>query len=121
MPSTIERRRHKRYQVRNGAYTVNSSKPGLIVDISFGGMSFNYIDRKEWPEETFRLDIVFGPEEEFRLTDIPYRVVSDRINGDRLRDSSLVVKRRGIEFGELTPEQRVQLEYFIKNHAINKD
>ncbi len=81
-------------------------------------MSFNYIDRKEWPGETFRLDIVFGADNEFRLTDIPYRVVSDRISTDRRRDSAMVVKRRGIEFGKLTPEQRRKLKYFINNHAI---
>jgi len=112
-----ERRRFKRYRVKSGAYTVNSSRPGLIVDISVGGMSFNYIDRKEWPEETFRLDIVFGPEEEFRLNDIPYRIVSDRVADKGFHDSGLVVKRRGIEFGELTSEQRIRLEYFIRNHA----
>ena len=114
-----ERRRFKRYRVKNGAYTVNSSRPGLIVDISLGGMSFHYIDRKQWPEENFRLDIVFGPDEEFRLADIPYRIVSDRVTGKRF-NSDLVVKRRGIEFGELTAEQRARLEYFIKNHASDR-
>ena len=105
--------------VKNGAYTVNASKPGLIIDISAGGMSFNYIDRKEWPDESFTLDIVFENGSEFRLSDIPYRVISDRITSDFLRDPSLVVKRRGIEFGELKPEQQRKLDYFIANHTVS--
>jgi c-di-GMP-binding flagellar brake protein YcgR len=116
-----ERRRFRRYRVKNGAYTVNASRPGLIVDISIGGMAFHYIDRKEWPRETFRLDIVFGQEEEFRLNDIPYRIVSDRVADRKPHDASLVVKRRSIEFGELSPEQRARLEYFIRHHATGRD
>ncbi len=115
----MERRKHKRFMVKNGAYTVNSTKPGLIVDIGLGGLSFRYIDRKEWPQETNNLDIVFG-DNDFRLTNVPYRVVSDSITDHDFSNDKMVVKRRSVEFGDLSAGQILKLQHFIDRNAMSE-
>ena len=108
-----ERRKHTRVEVKSGAYTMNASKPGLIVDICMGGLSFRYIDRKDWPAETYTMDIVSGEDEDFRLEDIPYRVVSDHETKSDIAYEKMIVKRRSVEFCDLSIEQENKLRQFI--------
>ena len=68
-----ERREYKRYRVKDGAYAVDAARSGLICDIGLGGMSFLYVERKNWPEDSFLLDIVFGEDEDFCLDKLPDR------------------------------------------------
>ena len=77
-----ERRQFKRYILKKGVYAVDTARPGLIEEISLGGMSLCYIDRKNWPEDNYCLDIVFGDDENFRLNKLPYRIVSDHETND---------------------------------------
>ncbi|MBU0484658.1 MAG: PilZ domain-containing protein [Proteobacteria bacterium] len=112
----MERRKYKRYQVKNGAYTVNSTKPGLIIDIGMGGLAFRYIDRKDWPEESFELDIVFD-DKGFRLAAIPYTVVSDSITDNDFSSENMVVKRRSVQFGNLSSDQVSKLQKFIDHNT----
>ncbi|MBU0480105.1 MAG: hypothetical protein KKG47_03270 [Proteobacteria bacterium] len=92
---------------------MNSTKPGLIVDIGLGGLSFRYIDRKDWPEESHTLDIVSGEDEEFRLENIPYRVVSDYETRSDIAYEKMIVKRRSVAFGPLSNDQKMKLQQFI--------
>lgn len=115
-----ERRKYKRYLVKNGAYTINSTKPGLIIDIGIGGLSIHYIDRKCWPNESFELDIIFGEDDDFRLANVPYNVISDDVTKTELSNDSLVVKRRSVEFGDLNEEQLEKLQFFINNNSIQE-
>ena len=108
-----ERRKYKRVDVRSGTYTMNSTKPGLIVDMSTGGLSFRYIERKDWPEETRTMDIVSGEDEEYRLENIPYRVVSDYETKSEIAYEKMIVKRRSVEFVELSQDQKSKLQKFI--------
>ena len=116
MKPKVERRKYKRYQVKNGAYTVNSTKPGLIIDIGLGGLAFRYIDRKDWPSESFELDIVFD-DNDFRLAAIPYKVISDSITDNDFSSENMTVKRRSVEFSELSAEQISKLKSFIEHNT----
>ena len=108
-----ERRKYKRVDVRSGTYTMNSTKPGLIVDMSTGGLSFRYIERKDWPEETRTMDIVSGEDEEYRLENVPYRVVSDYETKSEIAYEKMIVKRRSVEFVDLSQDQKSKLQKFI--------
>lgn len=112
----IERREHKRYRVKEGAFIVNCGKSGLITDISEGGLTFRYVDRKAWTGNPCELNIVFDADD-FYLDKIPCKTVSDFVTSSALPDKAKVIKQQSIRFGELTPNQKSMLDYFIENHT----
>jgi hypothetical protein len=116
-----ERRKHKRYPVKNGAFAVlgpPSTKIGQIINISMGGLAFGYIAGKEPSDTSFELGILLA-EDSFHLTKVPFKTVSDQ-EAKEVPFSSLTMRRCGVQFGELRPNQMSQLEYFMQNHTIGE-
>ena len=70
-----DRRRHKRFRVKEGALAFLGTIPGTIVDISEGGRAINYVVFEREPERQFRLDIFFAAND-FYLADIYSKLVS---------------------------------------------
>jgi hypothetical protein len=64
------------------------------------------------------LSIVIPPEA-FALREVPFQVVSDFRSDDPAGTSDL--KRCGIRFGELNPDQKTQLVEFIKKYTIQTE
>ncbi len=87
-------------------------RSGLIADISPEGLAFHYIDRKRWPAEDDTLTIC-SDANDFTLAGIPYTVTSDQPVKHQ-KDPALVVKRMGLSFGALSPEQEEQLNYLLQ-------
>ncbi len=110
----VERRRHKRFIVNNHTFTTISSKIGRIKDISMGGLSFRYMDSKEWPSKQEAPATLFN--DDFFLKDIPLLTISDFVIARRT-PSIITERQRRVKFGKLTPEQKSSLEYFIRNHT----
>jgi hypothetical protein len=108
-----ERREYKRYRVKDGAYALDAARSGLICDIGLGGMSFLYVERKNWPEDSFLLDIVFGEDEDFRLDRLPYRIICEEECKDTEAESAKLLKRRSIAFDHLSDQQIEKLKDFI--------
>ena len=102
-----ERRKHQRFQARKCTVAINA-KLGQVIDISMGGLSFSYIDTGNWVKDSAALAILFGPDE-LSLDDFPMRIISDCSLGKGMS----MLRRCGVEFGELTREQVAQLEHFI--------
>lgn len=119
-----ERRKHKRFRVQNGAFAVftafswpySTQKLGQIIDIGMGGLAFSYIASEEAPTGAVELSI-FLAENRFHLRNIPFETISD-VETNEVPFSSITMKRSGVQFGELTPNQVSQLKYFISNHTI---
>lgn len=141
----IERRKHRRFLVKNGAVTLLSSdrarlcpikdltmgeiavavlrsKPenlGKIKDISIAGLSFHYIENAMQPGKSFELDILFT-DGMFCLANVPIRIISDfELAGDAPFDS-ITTRRGGVQFGKLSADQISQLEYFIRKHTTGE-
>jgi hypothetical protein len=114
---TVEQRKHKRHKVTKRAFAVlgpEAVKLCHLIDISKGGLSFRYfVDTNDSGERLQELDILGG--EDFYLEKVPVRVVSDMVLKDNSPFSSIAMRRRGVEFGPLTPKQREQVDYFIEN------
>lgn len=106
-----ERRQHKRYKVLTGVFAVNA-KFGQIIDISRGGLSFRYVEKKGWPKELFERGVLFG-DDEFCLDDLHVKTVSDCVIANGLSSTQTIIRRCGIEFGDLNRKQKMDLEYFI--------
>jgi hypothetical protein len=114
-----ERRKYPRVRVEQGAYVTNTTKPGLITDISLDGLSWRYVDRKIWHGESPTLDIVID-HLEFSLEGISCTIVSDCKAEHDCPDGALQVRRRSVQFRELTTRQRVRLAEFINRHLAGE-
>lgn len=111
----IERRKNKRFQVKSGAYVVFSPNPNLrcqIVDISVDGLAVLFAGKEDWFNKSLELSILLG-DDDFCLQKIPAEIVSLFALASELSSNSKKMRRCGIKFGELTPEQRLQLKHFI--------
>ena len=118
----FNRREHKRYKIRDGAFAVlksqpNSSKLGNIVDISKGGLAFHFLDTKEIPDEFFELDI-FVSGGGFVVSSVPVEIVSQIPIDKEIPFFSVTTRRFCIKFGELTEKIKSQLNHLIQNYAI---
>jgi len=116
----IERRKHKRYIARKGAFAVLTpgfKNLGPIKDISRGGLALRYIDNGEPLSRAFKMDI-FLTGKSFYLKDIPFKTILliDEISKSPF--SSLHMKQRGVQFGKIDADQSDQLNYLLSNHTV---
>lgn len=118
-PERIERRRHKRFDAPSDAVVfLRTSGPdftivGKIVDISTSGLAFLYTAACKQKDETRQLDIILaGPR--FSLAKVPFKTISDVEVSMECPVGFMAPRRRGVQFGDLTDHQRLELEYFIQ-------
>jgi hypothetical protein len=78
-PDLPEKRIHQRYSVDFASFAIfrldNKVLPGLIVDISVGGLAFYYPEEENWPADRSERYTLFG--EKCSIEDVPLTVVSD--------------------------------------------
>lgn len=119
---TVERRKNKRYKAVEGAYAAispNSHKLGQIIDISMGGLSFKYIDtssddkeNNDVPEES-----IFLSSMGYYVGDLPFKVVSDYEVTNAPSFSSMKVRKRHVQFSDLSFKQLFDLDYYLRNNV----
>lgn len=120
--SESERRKLKRLKIRNSAYVIlkpSDTGVGRLIDISMDGLTLDYITTRKPEIQPTKLDI-FVNNSPFRLYEIPCRTITDFATFEA-HDGSLTKRRRGIQFGKLTPTQQAHLEYFIQNHTEDQE
>ena len=115
----IERRKHNRYQVQDGAFAAlisgSNAKLGLISDICEEGLAFRYVvdnsdSETECADNSCTLDILFDAEGYF-LESIPCSTIWERPLRFEDTFSHMAVKKCSVHFGPLTSEQREKLTY----------
>ena len=109
-----ERRQHERLKIKGKAvasYRTHSPKVAEIIDISKQGLSFSYVGSTEQPNSSFEIDIIF-PDRTDYVEGIPCRSVSDS-EIDPEMGYCIGTRRCGVQFGELTDDQRAKLERLI--------
>lgn len=120
----IEKRKHRRFEAKDGSFVVvwpDFSKQGQIIDISKGGLAFQYIaDEEETKGEGAELDILLQ-DISFYLERVPFKTAYDIEIQNQSTYVPLKMRRMGVEFGELTPNQTALLDYFIKNYTVNEN
>ncbi len=117
---SVERREYERFKVRDGAIAIPASdlsKQGEIIDISKNGLAFSYKENGDLSKEFAELAINMAGEV-FNLEKIPCRTITDVKISDDSRLGSDLMRRRSVQFGELTPNQAEQLDFLIENHTI---
>lgn len=117
-----ERRKRDRIMVRKGALAFNGMEYGQIIDVSEGGISFQYVSRPEHRPvlplkrrdgEASRLDIVFN-DYDFTLVDVPVNLIGDFQTTalPTIRPVDLH-RKRSFSFAGVTAYQRNQLKRFL--------
>ncbi len=119
---TVERRRNKRYKAAEGAYAAispNSHKLGQIIDISMGGLSFKYIDTSKEDQESDSIpeDAVFLSSMGYYVGDLPFKTVSDYEITNAPSFSSMKVRKRHVQFTDLSFKQLFDLDYYLRNNV----
>jgi len=112
-----ERRKAKRYQVKTGIFAIINKSSGQIIDISLNGLAFRYIADEEKKNGSSELNI-FVMEDSFLLEKVPFKVVSDQDLDNKFNFSPIVMKRRSVQFKDLTPHQKTQLKDFISMYSL---
>jgi len=119
---TVERRRNKRYKAVEGAYAAispNSHKLGQILDISMGGLSFKYIDTSSDEKESERSpeNAVFLSSMGYYVGDLPFKTISDYEITNAPSFSSMKVRKRHVQFTDLSFKQLFDLDYYLRNNV----
>ena len=114
MKKQPDQRTHPRFQVRIGVgAALGETKIGAITNISRGGLALSCFDFRGEDEKGWRgppeLSIVH--EEGFSLKNVPCKILGDCSPSQVFFDSN--INQCHIQFGELTPEQKSQLENFL--------
>ncbi len=119
---TVERRKNKRYKAVEGAYAAvspNSHKLGQIIDISMGGLSFKYIDTSNDEKENNAIpeESIFLSSMGYYVGDLPFKVVSDYEVTNAPSFSSMKVRKRHVQFSDLSFKQLFDLDYYLRNNV----
>ena len=142
---TKDRRRHKRYYVKNRTFAVvrsenhlldqintmskgeialaviksNPPKMGEIIEISRGGLSFSYVENEAGLDHLHEMDILFV-DEDFHLSRVLFKPIEDSVIEDDAPFNALSMKRLTVQFTDLTPKQKLKIEHFIKNFTTQE-
>jgi len=121
---TTEHRKDARLISQNHTMVVlrpNFSELGKLIDISKGGLSFQYIAGEGKAEVSTHLDL-FTNNSKFYLPSLPCKVAYDiDLSKDNIANDFLTYRRCGLEFGEFTQEQAAQLEFYLEKHMVGTD
>ncbi len=119
---TIERRKNKRYKAVEGAYAAispNSHKLGQIIDLSVGGLAFKYIDtsNEETEEKQTSEETIFLSSMGYYVGDLPFKTIADYEITNAPSFSSMKVRKRHVQFTDLSFKQLFDLDYYLKNNV----
>ena len=95
------------------------TKFGLVVDISRGGLAFEYV-LDQVPDQGLRGDFdvldLFGLDG-MRVPLLPFKIVYEQEAVKRGR-RNIRMNRCGLEFGKLSGIQEAALDMFLRHHTV---
>ncbi|NQT70552.1 MAG: PilZ domain-containing protein [Desulfobacteraceae bacterium] len=92
---------------------------GQLLDISRSGLALRCFANGKETQAYSELDI-FLSGGNFTIGGIPIKTVSDTELANRSPFSTVIFKRYGVQFENLTREQKAGLDYFLINHTSGK-
>lgn len=114
----VEKREHPRFQVSNEALAILKPHPiklGQIINISEGGLAFQYLGDEKINASYVELDI-FVSKSGRQFNAFPFKKVRDfQISSDY--EKTTPIRQLCIQFKDLTSEQKSQLKDFISEYA----
>ena len=111
-----DRRKFQRYLITGESFAGHYPHLGEIIDISMGGVLFNYVGLAG--KTDLKSQFVICGEDGCCLDGLPIEVVSDKVVTNETSFSSIITRQRRVRFKQLTDEQTEVLTYFIENNKI---
>lgn len=112
----LDRRRHRRFDVVNGAFASLSPQfaiIGQILNVSEGGLAFRYVASKSRSTEAVRLDILVA-DGSLSVDKLQFRSVWDISTPQEFVYGPITYRHCGVEWTDLDVTQRAELDWFIK-------
>lgn len=110
----IERRAHPRYYIEGLALNSDGSVFAHLINIGMGGMAFRYVeDNSVWSKTREEQGTISG--QDFYMEKIPLITISEK----GLYNGIYTIKRHGVKFGNLTPDQLYKIEKIITDHVVD--
>lgn len=91
-------------------------KVGQIIDVSPRGVALSYVTNKDDVFSPRELDIVLA-DGSLHVNQLPCTTISD-FDTDDGTSIKFATRRCGLEFGDLTDEQKFALNHFIQHHTL---
>ena len=115
----VERRKIRRFQVKDNGFAVINSDPvklAPIIDISLGGLGIYLDDGSRWMDTSSKLEIM-AADCSFYLENLPFKIVSNFRPFPENSASLIDGKRFSIKFCNLSPSQKASLKHFIRTYS----
>ncbi len=114
-----ERRKHRRFRIRENAFAVINQDPVRLVpilDISFGGLGIYVNGEAKRMNDSLKLEIMVA-DCSFYLDSIPFEIISNfrAFPGDA--SNMLDGRHYSLKFGNLRPVQKARLKHFIRYYT----
>jgi hypothetical protein len=122
MEEPVERRKQRRFKVKEGAFAALGrwfSPVGQIIDISKGGLSYRYVARNDQSRGTSQLKILLSGAG-FHFDMLPFKPIWDLPIPSAFPGSSITIRQCGGQFGGLKGGQKLDLDYFIQNYTTDE-
>ena len=116
----IERRKHKRFKVKGGAFAVSTTdckNLGQIKDISKGGLAFQFIENGEPAKGSIEIEI-FSTAGDFYLKKLPVKTVLDSEIDNTVSSHSMPMRQWRMQFGKLNYFQELLLDFFLQKYTF---
>lgn len=106
-------------EIAFAVFKSNPPKMGEIIEISRGGLSFSYIENEADLSKFDEMDILFV-DEDFHLSQVPFKPVEDTAIVEKNRVRTIPMKRQTVKFKGLSDRQKKQLDYVLKNFTTGE-
>ncbi len=119
----LEKRKYKRYKVKDLTFVKLCYKDemdiGQLMDIGKGGLSLRYFVNSDKARNYSNLSI-FLSENDFIIDKISFKAISDTEIANGSKFTTIVLRRYGIEFDNLTDDQIAGLDYFLEHYTLGE-
>ena len=114
-----ERRKYRRYNVKENAFAVITQDPVRLVpilDVAMGGLGIYVNDEAKWINSSTKLEIMVA-DCSFYLDSVPFEIISNLRAFSAASSNMLDGRRYSLKFGNLRPVQKARLKYFIRRYT----
>ncbi len=109
-----ERRQFARFRPKVGTMAVNQHALGPVINISMGGLSFQYMGESSTKPVSDVLGVFLGSDNVL-IDKIPTRIITDKLVSHGSTFLRTSTRQRSIQFTQLSKSQQEHLEDFISN------
>lgn len=118
-----QKRTDKRYRVKDLTFVKLRSESeieiGQLLDISKEGLAFRYFIDNKQSRSYYDLGL-FLSGGGFSIDRIPFKAVSNIELANNSQFSTIILKRYGVQFEKLTPDQTNRLDHFLLNYTLGE-